>query len=270
MRRRQGEFQNKNPPRRLGAERSSARRWARTVKYGVKSTPAPMRLAVLNYRVHTIFLLSPAKSGGKRAELIFNPRARFDLACRMQRGEAVPICEIFSFLSGLYFRGKMAYARTYARPRRGMEGIYIITTNRGLIGAETALTLPELAAFARVEIDHQDARYRGPLERDARSLAKKLGLSGRAVLLGSIGTKKYVEALLTGFAERLMFPVDFVGRGDMSRGGLLLRRAADGPELVYASVAGSVRRGKRPPRLEPRSWAGTKYAFGQEAAKESA
>jgi hypothetical protein len=112
-----------------------------------------------------------------------------------------------------------------------------------------------------VDIDHQDPRYREPIEKDALELAAKLGRGGEAVLLGSIGTKKYVDVLIAALGERLKFPLDFVGRGDMSRGGLLLRRAADGPELEYASVINAVRHGKRPPRLEPRRWVGTKYAF---------
>src|SRR5262249_61742093 len=51
---------------------------------------------------------------------------------------------------------------------------------------------------------------------------------------------------------RLVFPAEFVGRGDMSRGGLLLRSARDRRELTYLPVAGAVRRGVRPARLVPR------------------
>jgi len=206
-------------------------------------------------------LLSPAKSGGKRAELIFNPRAGFPLARRLHRGEAVPIGEIFTFLSGLYFRGKMAYARTFARPPRGMAGIFVITTNRGLIDADTPISLDELRALSAVEIDHEDERYRGPLERDARELAASLSRRGDAVLLGSISTKKYIHVLEAALGERLKFPTEFVGRGDMSRGGLLLRHAANEEELEYAPVTGSVRHGKRPPRLEPRTWVGTPFSW---------
>jgi len=36
----------------------------------------------------------------------------------------------------------------------------------------------------------------------------------------------YVGALAAAFGDRLRFPVEFVGRGDMSRGGLLLRSGA--------------------------------------------
>jgi hypothetical protein len=209
-----------------------------------------------------IFLLSPAKSGGKRAELILNPRAGFALARRLHRGEAVPLSEIFTFLSGLYFRGKIAYARAFVRPPRGLSSIYVITTNRGLVDADTPVTLDELRALSDVDIDHLDSRYRGPLERAARELAAKLPKRADAVLLGSIGTKKYVDVLLAALGERLKFPLEFVGRGDMSRGGLLLRRAADGRELEYAPVINSVRHGKRPPRLESRTWVGTKFALG--------
>ena len=50
---------------------------------------------------------------------------------------------------------------------------------------------------------------------------------------------------------RLLFPTDFVGRGDMSRGALLLRAARADEELAYAPVATAVRRGKRPRKMGP-------------------
>jgi len=41
----------------------------------------------------------------------------------------------------------------------------------------------------------------------------------------------------------------------MSRGGLLLRRAAEGVELEYGPVVGAVLHGARPPKLPPlREW----------------
>ena len=69
------------------------------------------------------------------------------------------------------------------------------------------------------------------------------------MLLGSVASPKYVDILIGIFGERLRFPVDFVGRGDMSRGGLLLRKAREGVELPYVPVAGAVLHGSRPPRL---------------------
>jgi hypothetical protein len=58
----------------------------------------------------------------------------------------------------------------------------------------------------------------------------------------------YVLAL----ADRLAFPAECIGRGDMSRGGLLLRPPDVGTELEYIPISVGNRRGKRPPRLEPR------------------
>src|SRR5438477_13153763 len=69
------------------------------------------------------------------------------------------------------------------------------------------------------------------------------------VLLGSIATPKYVEPLLGIFGERLLFPSEFVGRGDMSRGGLLLRCLREQVELKYVPVNGTVRNGTRPAKL---------------------
>jgi hypothetical protein len=69
------------------------------------------------------------------------------------------------------------------------------------------------------------------------------------VLLGSVANAKYTTPLLEVFAERLRFPSDFVGRGDMSRGGLMLRRVRENLELPYAPVSGSILHGKRPSKL---------------------
>jgi hypothetical protein len=73
------------------------------------------------------------------------------------------------------------------------------------------------------------------------------------VLLGSIATGKYVDLLLEVFGDSLRFPSDFAGRGDMSRGGLLLRCVDARRELAYAPIDGAPRHGPRPPRLGPRA-----------------
>jgi hypothetical protein len=200
-----------------------------------------------------IFLLSPAYAGGQRARMIMSERAQFDLAQRL-RGDGATIAEVFTFLSGLYFRGKIAYARAFGCSAPGICSSIVITPTRGLIDAESRLTVGDLREFASVDIDAEDPRYRKPLQRDARRLAKILPAGVEVVLLGSVATGKYVDILLSAFGERLRFPTDFVGRGDMSRGGLLLRSAADGEELSYIPVAGAVRNGKRPPKLTPRRY----------------
>jgi hypothetical protein len=202
-----------------------------------------------------VFLLSPAYAGGQRARLIMSERAQFDLARRLRSNKPPTLGEVFAFLSGLYFRGKLAYANAFAQNEAKESAVLVITPTRGLVSAATPVGVADLQEFAGVDIDEADPRYRIPLERDVTKLAKKLPPDGEVVLLGSVATGKYVDVLLEHFGQRLCFPADFVGRGDMSRGGLLLRCAVDRSELTYISVAGAVRKGKRPPKLEPRRYA---------------
>jgi hypothetical protein len=183
--------------------------------------------------------------------MLLNPRAEFSLAVRLREPEGAEVGEVFSFLSKLYFRGKLTYARAFASAERNVPPILVITTDRGLVPPETRLRRDDLEQFCQVDISAGDERYVGPLRRDATELSSKLENDTSVILLGSIATGKYVDALLEVFGTRLVFPSEFVGRGDMSRGGLLLRSAREGRELEYGSVAGAVRRGKRPPKLEP-------------------
>lgn len=193
-----------------------------------------------------IFLLSPARSNGRRAQLLMRPEARFELARRVQIGDA-ELGEVFTFCSGLYFRGKLTYALRFARPPQGMAGVQIITPSRGLLPAETRIRTDDLEEFATVDVNANEARFAGPLRAGAEAIVAA-GVR-EVVLLGSIATGKYVETLLPVLGERLLFPIEFVGRGDMSRGGLLLRCASRGEELEYVPVAGAVRTGKRAPRI---------------------
>lgn len=197
-----------------------------------------------------VFILSPARCDGERAKLLLSGAGTFPLARALREGEGAEIGEVFSFLSALYFRGKLTYARTFASRLRTVPPILIVTTDRGLVRPETRITLDDLRAFASVDIATGGERYLGPLRRDVAALAVTVRRDTRTVLLGSIATGKYVDVFLESFGERLVFPSAFVGRGDMSRGGLLLRHAREGAPLEYSPVAGAVRRGKRPPKLE--------------------
>ena len=199
-----------------------------------------------------IFLLSPASCSGRRAAQLLSPRAQFDLAVRLREGRAEPIGEVFQFLSGLYFRGKLAYARAFATPPPELpSGVFVITTGAGLVEAETAITADAIRGFAGIDISASNAAYREPLERTARGIFEDGAGDMDVVLLGSIASGKYVDVLGPIFGERLLFPPAFVGRGDMSRGGLMLRAARSGEELEYAPIAGAVRHGARPPKLDP-------------------
>lgn len=193
-----------------------------------------------------IFLLSPASCLGKRAALLFNDRAEFDIARRVREQPGVPLGEVFSFLSGLYFRGKLAYAREFENPPpRRAPGIQIITPTDGLYSPGSLLTLSDLERFAAVPIDPGEPRYRYPLERDAGKIADRIGPKCQVVLLGSVATGKYVDVLLPIFGEQLVFPNDFIGHGDMARGGMLLQRADSGAELTYIPVSHPSRLGVR-------------------------
>jgi predicted kinase len=196
-----------------------------------------------------IFLLSPANAAGVRAKMILREAAAFPLAVRL-REEGLALGEIFGFISGLYFRGKLAYARAHAAPPSGLPGIVVITASGGLVSPDRLFRLADLLGITNGDIAAGAPEYRLPLERDARLLFEHMGSESEVVLLGSVATPKYVEPLLEIFGERLMFPQEFVGRGDMSRGGLMLRYAAEKRELTYVPVAGAVRHGTRPPKLE--------------------
>ena len=153
--------------------------------------------------------------------------------------------DVFTFFSSLYFRGKLTYARRFA----AAHDIHIITPTSGLESPDTLVTDTAIREFAHGDIDPANASYRTPLEQSASALLRDIGTGRDVVLLGSIASPKYVGVLAGIFGERLRFPVDFVGRGDMSRGGLLLRKVREGVELDYVAVAGAVRHGPRPPKL---------------------
>src|SRR6267154_3026088 len=196
-----------------------------------------------------IFLVSPASSSGKRAALLFNDQADFDIARRVRTGEGAPLGEVFSFLSGLYFRGKLTYARMFEDPPpRLASGVHLITSTDGICSPATLVTLKDLERFATVPIDADEQRYRLPLERDAEGLAAEIGPKCEIVLLGSIATGKYVDVLEPIFGVRLLFPREFLGHGDMARGGMLLQRATSGVELTYLPVSHPSRLGTRATR----------------------
>jgi len=205
----------------------------------------------IDWNGNRIFILSPARASGIRANQITSPRAEFDLAKQLrQRGAALG--DVFSFISGLYFRGKWAYARAFAAPPANLAGAYVITASAGLLPPETHVTLDELFRICAGDVHLENPLYRQPLERDLRKLSRQAGSECEFVLLGSIATPKYVEPMLEILRDRLVFPVEFIGRGDMSRGGLLLRAASAGTQLTYVQLGTASRHGPRPPKLARR------------------
>jgi hypothetical protein len=194
-----------------------------------------------------VFVLSPARCGGERAAQLV--RSREAELGRLLREDAAPLGDVFAWLSALYFRGKLTYARRFAEPLAGRPGTLVMAPGLGLRAPETLISAAALQAMGTIEVE--SAAFVEPLRRDAVLLERACGEDTRVVLLGSIATGKYLDTLLAIFGARLLFPTDFVGRGDMSRGGLLLRAARAGDELAYAPIEGATRRGVRPPRLPP-------------------
>src|SRR5204863_6378117 len=139
---------------------------------GVPRRGAPMK--------PRIFLLSPASSSGERARLLFNPHAQFALALAVRTMEGAPLGEVFSFLSGLYFRGKLGYARAFARPPAGVPGVVVITPSEGLVSPESPVTLHRLRRRAPVPSDARAHRNASRLPPAPAPVARPPGRAARA------------------------------------------------------------------------------------------
>lgn len=191
-------------------------------------------------------MLSPANLAGERAAIVFNPAATFPLARQLRSADGAPLGDVYSFVSGLYFRGKRAYAEAFGKPPPGLSGGLVISPSEGLRFLHEPVTVTRLRGWADVSIDEDNPRFTAPLIEHAAALDRALGHTTRFVLLGSVATEKYVRPLTGVFGDRLLFPPVFVGRGDMSRGSLMLRAARSGAELQYAPVRGARVHGERP------------------------
>lgn len=181
--------------------------------------------------------------------MLMREQADFDLAVRLREGKA-SIGEAYAFISGLYFRGKLAYVTAFASPPPGQPAALVIVPGLGLLPPEALIDYDRLKETGTTEVNERNQAFREPLLRDAQLLNQLAGPDCQYVLLGSIATGKYTEPLLTVFDDRLHFPSEFIGRGDMSRGGLMLRRGLSGEEFTYDRLRGAMLRGQRPAKLD--------------------
>ncbi len=186
--------------------------------------------------MNRVFVLSPANCNGLRARWVLKKDSRSELAQRL-RGDGAPLGEVFSFLSALYFRGKLAYAQAYADPPSNCPGIMIITPTAGLVPHDTVIRVSTLRGFSRGRIHLKSRSYCSLLQRTAKKLAIRLGSDCELVLLGSLATGKYLDILAPIYGNRLRVPEKFIGLGDMSRGGLLLRCVRENQQLDYIDAA---------------------------------
>jgi hypothetical protein len=200
-----------------------------------------------------VFLLSPANCNGLRARWLLRKNSRGDLAVRL-RASGATLGETFSFLSALYFRGKLTYARAFTRPPAACPGIFIITPNAGLIPHDRVIRLTQLRAYSRVPINLKNRRYAAAMRQSAKRLAAEAGPECEIILLGSLATGKYLNILRPIFGNRLRVPAEFIGLGDMSRGGLLLRCVRENRELDYIEadiIATAIRKRSRADKRVP-------------------
>jgi hypothetical protein len=193
--------------------------------------PAPLLAAAPH-----IYILSPAHAGGKRAQMLFNASAKFELAQRL-RTSGVTLGEAFSFMSPLYFRAKLLYAATFANAPANLPACLIITPCRGLLPPETVVRLDDLWEISDQRVHLENPKYRDPLERDLRKLSAVIGPQARVILLGSIATRKYIPLLLEALGDRVAIPREFISLGNMSRGALLLRCSREKRQLTYIPTA---------------------------------
>jgi hypothetical protein len=184
----------------------------------------------------TIFLISPANLSGRRGAMLFNPSAQFELARELRAPEGAALGELFSFVSGLYFRGKLAYARAFGHAPANQEAAYVISAGGGLCTPEERVSLERLQGWGKVQVRHDNPHFTSPLIRHANALLDRSLPGTRFVLLGSVASDKYIAPLREVFGPGLLFPAQFAGLGDMSRGALLLRAVRDRRELAYALV----------------------------------
>lgn len=222
------------------------------MRLSMTAEPGGVQRVVETSRAARVFLLSPAHCGGQRASFLLRPGSNAPQAQALRAG-ALTLGAAFSFMSGLYFRGKLTYATAFGRGAdAGGETIFVITPTRGLQPPALIVTADLIREFAGADVDERNPDYRHALERDVAALARRLTPAILVILLGSIATGKYVDVLGPLLGDRLRFPPAFIGRGDMSRGGLLLRSAESGVELDYAALQTGTRpRGPRPPKLAP-------------------
>src|SRR5579872_2195048 len=112
-----------------------------------------------------VVLMSPARIGGRRSDILLRPEADFALAERLRDRKAT-LGEVYAFISGLYFRSKLAYAEAFAAPPEGLRPAFVIVPGLGLIPPDTLVDAEQLRGIGNVSIEENNLAYRDPLLRD--------------------------------------------------------------------------------------------------------
>ncbi|HVS65001.1 MAG TPA: hypothetical protein VMT85_16025 [Thermoanaerobaculia bacterium] len=188
----------------------------------------------------TTFLISPASLHGVRGRRLLAPGASGVWPRRLRGG--APIGELFTAVSSLYFRGKLAYALRFG----GAGGTLVIAPGVGLVTPEWRLDREAALRMSEIRVRSSEDAYRRPLEQALRRLLDETG--GDFVFLGSLATDRYLAVLAPLLGSRLLTPAALYGMGNMRRGSVLLEAAESGEELEYVPCRPpQARRSKRPP-----------------------
>lgn len=187
-------------------------------------------------RPATIMLLSPVRLSGQRGRILLDEGSDSAVARALRSTQGAVLGDVFSFVSGLYFRGKASYAERFAHAGGKSAAAFVMCAGAGLCRLDERIDLERLRGWARVSIREDNPHFTAPLYRHASELLAQYDEQARFVLLGSVATNKYVTPLLDVFSARLFYPREFLGRGDMSRGSLMLRAVRENRELEYAPV----------------------------------
>ena len=199
----------------------------------------------------------PTAAAGARQQVL-SPQAAF--AARRgscARAQGAPLGDVFTFVSGLYFRGKLAYARRFASPPepriRRRLGRARHHAERRAPQPETPVTRRRAARLRRRRRRSRPTRATGGRSSGARARwLREIGADCEVVLLGSIASPKYVDVLLDDLRRAPAVPDRFRRpRRHEPRRPAAAQARARASSSTYAPMAGAVRHGARPPKLPP-------------------
>ena len=126
--------------------------------------------------------------------MLLNPGANFELAAKLRAGAAT-LGEVYSFISGLYFRGKVAYSDAFGSAPQDLPPAVVIVQGLGLLPLQTLMTAEKLTAAGAVSIERDHIAYRTALLRDAKAVKSASGASCQFVLLGMTAQYDLISAL---------------------------------------------------------------------------
>ena len=151
------------------------------------------------------------------------------------------------------------YASRFGRPPPSLPPALVITPTRGLQSPSLPISRSLIEEFASLDWHRPTRAF---WIRSSRVRVSFVHRSSQRCAWSCSGASRRAGTSSRWRASSRAgcnYPAEFVGRGDMSRGGLLLRHAEEGRELDYVPLAaGLTRHGAKPPKLPPLPRAATR------------